>query len=61
MSFQILLKYWRSLRMSSFGRPAAAVRMMMPPVKPSLSRNSRTMPRSRLRSSRDSIFLDTPT
>ncbi len=47
--------------MSSFGRPDAAVRMMMPPVKFSFSRNSRTIPRSRLRSSRDSIFRDTPT
>ena len=46
--------------MSSFGRPLAAVRMITPPVKPCDSRNSRTMPRSRLRSSRDSIFLDTP-
>ena len=42
--------------MSSLGRPAAAVRMMTPPVKPCCSRNSRTMPRSRLRSSRESIF-----
>ena len=33
--------------MSSLGRPAAAVRMMTPPVKPCASRNSRTMPRSR--------------
>ena len=47
--------------MSSFGRPAAAVRMMTPPVKPCASRNSRTMPRRRLRSSRDSILRDTPT
>ena len=47
--------------MSSLGRPAAAVRMMTPPVKPCASRNSRTMPRSRLRSSRDSILRDTPT
>ena len=47
--------------MSSFGRPAAAVRMITPPVKPCASRNSRTMPRRRLRSSRDSIFLETPT
>ena len=37
----------RSLMMSSSGRPAAAVRMMTPPVKPCCSRNSRTMPRSR--------------
>jgi hypothetical protein len=35
--------------------------MITPPVKPRLSRNSRTMPRSRLRSSRDSILRDTPT
>jgi hypothetical protein len=43
--------------MSSFGRPPAAVRMMTPPVKPCCSRNSRTIPRRRLRSSRESIFL----
>ena len=47
--------------MSSFGRPAAAVRMMSPPAKPVCSRNSRTIPRRRERSSRDSIFRDTPT
>ena len=47
--------------MSSLGRPPAAVRMMTPPVKPCCSRNSRTMPRRRLRSSRESIFRDTPT
>ena len=47
--------------MSSFGRPPAAVRMITPPVKPWDSRNSRTMPRRRDRSSRDSIFRDTPT
>ena len=33
--------------MSSLERPAAAVRMITPPVKPCCSRNSRTMPRSR--------------
>ena len=43
--------------MSASGRVAAAVRMMTPPVKPSDSRNGRTMPRSRLRSSRASILL----
>src|SRR3970040_996456 len=47
--------------MSSRGLPAAAVRMITPPVKPCVSRNSRTMPRSRALSSRDSIFRDTPT
>ncbi len=47
--------------MSSFGRPPAAVRMMTPPVNPCASRNSRTMPRRRLRSSRESILRDTPT
>ena len=47
--------------MSASGRVAAAVRMMTPPVKPSDSRNARTMPRSRLRSSRASIFRETPT
>ena len=47
--------------MSASGLVAAAVRMMTPPVKPSVSRNWRTMLRSRLRSSRASIFLDTPT
>ena len=47
--------------MSSSGRPAAAVRMMTPPVKPCCSRNSRTMPRRRARSSRESILRDTPT
>ena len=47
--------------MSSLGRLAAAVRMITPPVKPRASRNSRTISRSRLRSSRDSIFRDTPT
>jgi len=46
--------------MSASGRVAAAVRMITPPVKPSASRNCRTMPRSRPRSSRASIFLDTP-
>ena len=51
----------RSPTMSSLGRPAAAVRMMTPPVKPCFSRNSRTMPRRRARSSRDSILRDTPT
>ena len=34
---------------------------MTPPVKPCCSRNSRTMPRRRARSSRDSILRDTPT
>ena len=47
--------------MSSFDRPPAAVLMITPPVKPCSSRNSRTMPRSRARSSRDSILRDTPT
>ena len=47
--------------MSSLGRPDAAVRMMTPPVNPCASRNSRTMPRSRLRSSRESILRETPT
>src|SRR6478736_3287072 len=47
--------------MSSLGRPDAAVRMMMPPLKPSFSRKSRTMARRRERSSRESIFLETPT
>ena len=47
--------------MSSLGRPDAAVRMITPPVNPCASRNSRTMPRSRLRSSRESILRDTPT
>ena len=47
--------------MSSLGRPAAAVRMMTPPVKPCCSRNSRTMPRRRPRSSRESILRETPT
>ncbi len=46
--------------MSSSGRLAAAVRMMTPPVNPCFSRNWRTMPRRRARSSRDSIFRDTP-
>ena len=45
--------------MSSFERAAAAVRTMTPPVKPCASRNSRTMPRRRLRSSRDSILRET--
>ncbi len=35
--------------------------MMTPPVKPCCSRNSRTMPRRRPRSSRDSILRETPT
>src|SRR5580765_1324857 len=60
ISVQILWNASRSPRMSSFGRPPAAVRMMTPPVKPRSSRNSRTMPRSRPRSSRDSILRDTP-
>ena len=47
--------------MSSLERPPAAVRMMTPPVKPCSSRKSRTMPRRRARSSRDSILRDTPT
>jgi len=46
--------------MSSSGRPPAAVRMITPPVKPFSSRNWRTIPRSRERSSRDSILRDTP-
>ena len=46
--------------MSDSGRVAAAVRMITPPVKPSASRNCRTIARSRLRSSRASIFRDTP-
>ncbi len=61
ISSQMRLKYTRSATMSASGLVAAAVRMMTPPVKPSDSRNVRTMPRSRLRSSRASIFLDTPT
>jgi hypothetical protein len=47
--------------MSSFGRLAAAVRMITPPEKPVCSRNSRTMARRRPRSSRDSILRETPT
>ena len=47
--------------MSASGRPPAAVRMITPPPKPCSSRNFRTMPRRRLRSSRDSILRDTPT
>ena len=47
--------------MSSLERPPAAVRMMTPPVKPCCSRNSRTMPRRRPRSSRESILRETPT
>jgi len=54
------LKYTRSATRSASGLVAAAVRMITPPVNPSASRNWRTTPRSRARSSRASIFLDTP-
>ena len=47
--------------MSSSERPAAAVRMMTPPMKPWDSRNDLTMPRRRERSSRESILRETPT
>ena len=47
--------------MSSSERPAAAVRMITPPMKPCCSRKDLTMPRRRARSSRDSILRDTPT
>ena len=46
--------------MSSVERFAAAVRMMMPPGKPFSSRKPLMMPRSRLRSSRESILRETP-
>ena len=61
ISSQMRLKYTRSATRSASGLVAAAVRMMTPPVKPSASRNCRTMPRSRARSSRASILRDTPT
>ena len=54
-------KYCRSETMSSFGRPSAAVRMITPPPNWCWLRNSLTMPRSRLRSSRVEILRDTPT
>ncbi len=46
--------------MSSFDRPDAAVRMMTPPLKLCCSRNSLTMPRRRVRSSRLSILREMP-